>query len=384
MGSKAKIDVLVLGGHVQGLGIVRILAEKGLRIAVLDETSINLAKFSRYCNAFFKCDNDEIEVFLKNRSLDPNFENCVVFPTNDFYVELLARKKEQFLPNLICAVDSWKKIEVFFSKEKSYQFAESLSIEIAKTFQVNTTEEIENIDIKYPCIIKPVVMHTFYKKFKKKVIVCSNEEELRTKLSLVTSFFSINEILVQEIINGDNSCQYSVGVFAIDGKIIRSISANRERQHPIDFGNATTFAVTCSNPKLIEYSKKIIEHSKYTGLCEIEFKRDSLTGKYMFLEVNSRTWKWHSICQAAKIDLLHPYYEYLVSGKVYFEKQDQRDAFFIHELTDLPTRLKMRFQNLKVIHSPKGFNKQHAVWNKNDTLPWLMEKLFLPYYLFKR
>ena len=38
----------------------------------------------------------------------------------------------------------------------------------------------------------------------------------------------------------------------------------------------------------------------------------------------------------------------------------------------------------KVINSPKGFNKQYAVWSKKDFLPWFMEKVFLPYFVFKR
>jgi predicted ATP-grasp superfamily ATP-dependent carboligase len=384
MRNKDKFQVLVLGGHVQGLGIVRILAEKGLRIAVLDETSINLAKYSRYCSEFIKCTNDKVEAFLKNIEADERFRNCVIFPTNDFYLEILARIKSQVAPNLICAVDDKERIDVFFSKEKSYQLAQSLDIDIAKTIQVKSTEEIVNRDIHFPCIIKPTVMHTFYKKFKKKVIVCNNKRELITQFTFVSSFFSSREILIQEIINGDNSCQFSVGLFAIKGKIIRAITANRARQHPIDFGNATTMAITCHEPKLIEYAQKLMQYTNYTGLCEIEFKRDDSTGKYIFLEVNSRTWKWHSICQAANLDLIFPYYEYLLSGKNHFEKQNQKDAFFIHELTDLPTRIKMRLKNLNIVKPSKGFRKQNAVWNKKDFLPWLMEKIFLPYFVMKR
>ena len=73
----------------------------------------------------------------------------------------------------------------------------------------------------------------------------------------------------------------------------------------------------------------------------------------MFLEVNSRTWKWHSLCQAANVDLIYPYYEYLISGKSHFEIQKQKDAYFQHNLTDLPTRIKMRLKNLKVINLQK-------------------------------
>ena len=50
MKNKSKVKVLVLGGHIQGLGIVRVLGDRGLNIAVLDETSFNLARYSRYCN----------------------------------------------------------------------------------------------------------------------------------------------------------------------------------------------------------------------------------------------------------------------------------------------------------------------------------------------
>ena len=236
----------------------------------------------------------------------------------------------------------------------------------------------------WPCIIKPSIMHTFYKKFKKKVIICHSKDELKQKMIDVTSSFSLRHLLIQEIIQGDNSCQFSVGVFAIKGEIIRNISANRARQHPIDFGNATTMAITCNEPELIEIAKKIINETKYTGLCEIEFKKDSKSGKFMFLEVNSRTWKWHSICEAANVELLNPYYEYLTSGKSNFEVQVQRDAYFRHDLTDLPMRVKMRLNNLTVINSPKGFNKQHAVWSKKDFLPWFVEKVLVPYFVFKR
>ena len=384
MRSNSNIQILVLGGHIQGLGIVRIFAQQGFRIAVLDETNLNLARFSRHCSEFIKCKNEEVEDFLYHLKSVPKFDKCVIFPTNDFYVELLAKIKNKITPQLICAVDSWEKINIFYSKEKAYQLANALSIDIAKTIQIQSLEDVSTLKIQYPCIIKPTVMHTFYKKFKKKVIICNNPNELRKQLDLVISFFSVDELLIQEIIPGDNSCQFSIGVFAIEGKIIRSITANRARQHPIDFGNATTMAITCDKPEIVEYAQKILNATKYTGVCEIEFKQDAISGKYIFLEVNSRTWKWHSICQAAKVDLLLPYYDFLNTGKFQFETQFQENAYFIHGLTDIPTKIKMRLKNLNVVKSPNNYKRQAAVWDSRDNLPWFMEKLFIPYFLFKR
>lgn len=384
MKSKGNIDVIVLGGHVQGLGIVRAFAKKGMRVVVIDDTDFNLAKYSRYCVEFIKCQNSQLKELLFALKLNSDYKRSVVFPTNDFHVKLLSQSKEELNPHLICAVDHWRKIEVFFSKALSYELASSLSIEIAKTIQITYIDDLSKIAVKFPCIIKPTVMHTFYARFKKKVIVCADFNELNNAMKLANSFFPLQELLIQEVIKGDGSCQYSVGVFAIEGEIIRSIIANRARQHPIDFGNATTMAITCDNSEILDISRKIMAQTKYTGICEIEFKQDEVSGEFNFLEVNSRTWKWHSICQAANVDLLGPYYEYLTKGEKKFDTQKQTSAYFIHHLTDLPTRLRMRFKGINVVIPPRDYQKQNAVWDRTDQLPWFMEKIFLPYFLIKR
>jgi len=57
-----KPGVIVIGGHVQGLGIVRIYGKNNIPVIVLDNTSINLARHSRYCMKFIK--------FKKNQLLE--------------------------------------------------------------------------------------------------------------------------------------------------------------------------------------------------------------------------------------------------------------------------------------------------------------------------
>ena len=44
-------------------------------------------------------------------------------------------------------------------------------------------------------------------------------------------------------------------------------------------------------------------------MSEIEFKRDNETDTYKLLEINPRTWKWHSISYAAGIDFPFESYE---------------------------------------------------------------------------
>ena len=44
-----KKGVIVLGGHVQGLGIIRIFGKNNIPCVLLDSTGINIARHSKYC-----------------------------------------------------------------------------------------------------------------------------------------------------------------------------------------------------------------------------------------------------------------------------------------------------------------------------------------------
>jgi hypothetical protein len=44
----------------------------------------------------------------------------------------------------------------------------------------------------------------------------------------------------------------------------------------------------------------------------------------------------------------------------------------------------MRLKKMTITTPPKGYLKQNAVWDRKDQLPWVMEKIFLPYFLLKR
>ena len=51
--------------------------------------------------------------------------------------------------------------------------------------------------------------------------------------------------------------------------------ARRIRQHPAEFGRATTFAETVDIPTLQERSERLLRAIDYYGLAELEYKRDS-------------------------------------------------------------------------------------------------------------
>jgi D-aspartate ligase len=374
--------VIVLGGHIQALGIVRIIGQKGIPVVVVDRTTRCIARRSKFCGAFHEVVDDRLEEFLTGDLCITKYKNWIIFPTDDFHVRILSMNREKLEQHFIVSTDTWEVIETFYNKKKTYRLAEQSGIPIPRTFFPGNQSDLNNTEINYPCIIKPAVMVDFYRKVGKKVLLCRSINELRMNYSKALKVIAAEEIIVQEIIPGDGRNQVSACFLFLDGHSYVSLTACRLRQHPVDFGNATTYAEIIEEPSLIETGEKLLNAAHYNGLCEIEFKRDDRDNTYKLLEVNPRTWKWHSIADKAGTPFLPLYIDYLM-GKKIRPVTCMKKASFCHMATDLPIRLVLLL---------KGFNYwnrklkpvQNAVWSADDPAPWFYEKLHLLYYLFSR
>ncbi len=374
--------IIVLGGHIQSLGIIRILGRLNIPGIVINNTRRNLARHSKYCKDFYKVNDNDLLDFLYELDRNNKYKGWIVFPTNDFHVKLLSLNKEKLQQNLIISTDCWEVVQKFYNKRNTYQLAAKLGIPIPGTFFPQSAEDLESIDIKYPCIVKPAVMVDFYKQVKKKVFVCKNPDELKSFYNKALSIIPAEEIIVQEIIPGSCENQFSACFLYLKKNTYVYLSACRMRQHPIDFGNATSYAETMDVPDIRNYAETLLFETNYNGLCEVEFKKDERDGVYKFLEVNPRTWKWHSIANKTGTPFLKTYFDFL-NGRGINATEGYKKASFVHWLTDFPVRLKLLLKGYKFwnrVITPC----ENAVWAKDDLKPWVFEKLYVPYFILSR
>lgn len=376
-----KAGVIVIGGHVQALGIIRIFGTQNIQVIVLDRLKINIAKHSKYCTEFHHYDENCLIPKLLNIAQNPRYKNWLVLPTKDEHVRELSINRSRLSEFFTIGTDIWEHVEKCYNKKQTYQIAMDIGIDIPLTYFPNSLSDLKSINIQFPCIIKPAIMHSFYSKYKKKVFVCYNPNDLIDKYNLAIQAISKEEVLLQEIVPGSSEHQYSVGMLYFNGKIISSIVVRRARQHPPDFGNATTFAVTTQNRIIHDQAEKLLEKIKYSGICEVEFKYDQKEKKYKLLEINPRTWKWHLITEKAKIPILINYYN-LIFGYPLLKNENLQGIAFKHLITDFPT---------KIIYMIKGIYKNHkyehvqmAVWDINDLKPAIAQLLYLPYFILSR
>lgn len=377
-----KKGIIVIGGHVQGLGIIRIFGRNEIPCYLLDSNSINIAKHSKYCSKFYKIDpkQDVISYLIKLNS-KYNLKNWLLIPTDDNYVRILSQNKKLLENYYRVSVDDWEVIEKCYNKRITYRITQDLDVDMPKTYFPDNLEEIKKLNIDFPCIIKPAVMHKLYSQIQQKVLVCKNKGELIANYEKILRYIPPDEVIIQEIIPGESENQYSACFFYNRSESFVSLLARRKRQYPIDFGSCTTFAETVVNKSLIQSAQLILNKIRFWGICEVEFKKDERDGKYKFLEINPRTWKWHSIANKSNSPFLISLYNFIYSNNPII-KNDWSACAWKDLVTDSAVLFKLLL-NYKLQKSVSR-EKEYAVFDTNDPYPFIFEIIYMPYLFVTR
>ncbi len=382
--------VFILGDHVQGLGVIRICKRLGLKTVLFNDYALSIAKFSKNLDIFVRYyDHKElIKQLVKRRcSLD-----TLIIPTNDTLVKLISDNRD-VLAGYHINLPSHETTMLCFDKVKTYKKAHELGIPYPKSYYPETMDELLYIatQIRYPVIIKPAVMSTFLKKTGKKALLCNNGEELISNYEVGIKAVPSSEIIIQEFLPGGPKNLYSYGSFFANGKSWCSFVANRSRQRPFTFGRATTYAVSVVNKEIDDLATKLLEEIDYFGVSETEFMYDEITGEYKLLEINPRTWKWHSMANVVNVSPIESLIKYLNNERSLVEVHNKIEGLaWIERVIDTYIVFKELMKGKKSRISLKEYltslskKKEYAVWDLKDPLPAIMYLILTPYLKYKR
>jgi len=384
-----KVGAVITGGDFQALGVMRSLAKRDIPIILLDSDHC-IAKYSRFKKKFFRSphpsDEESYLNFLIDLAKKEEIRGWVIFPNSDSAVYVLSKYKNILEKFYRVPTPTWEITQYVYNKKKFYQLAEENKIPIPKTYYPSSLDKLKELNLQFPVIIKPSITDHLYNKVKIKAIRINNRGELVKTYQWVSSIINPSEVLVQEFIPGGPSHLYSFCPFFKNGNVKTSIMARRARQHPMDFGHASTFAELVDIPELQEISEKFLNLIGYYGIAEVEFMQDPRDGKYKLIELNPRVWGWHTLAIAAGIDL--PYLLYTdMMGRQIDTPTSIKNVKWVRLITDIPTVFTEIIRgNIKIsdyFASMKG-KKEFAVFSREDPLPFFVELAMIPYLWKKR
>jgi D-aspartate ligase len=390
MGKNSYHDgALIIGGDFHGLGIARNLEVLGIPVFVVDP-GFCIARFSRLRDAFFKCpplaDTEAFIDFLMKLATSEKLGKTVLFPVSDTAVHILSKYRNKLEQQYLVPTPAWEITKLAYDKKLTYQIANEIGIPIPKTYFPENEEELSKLELDFPVILKPAITSNFYPVSHLKAIRSNNHKELLRNYRYMFSIIDKSEIMVQEIIGGGPKNLYSFCSLFGNGAVKAKIMAVRLRQHPMDFGSSSTYVITCTIPQLEELSTRILRHMNYYGLSEVEFMFDERDDTFKLIDINPRTWAWHTLGAKAGVNFSALLFRDMHNDPVQLDSFES-GVIWIRELTDIPTAateiVKKRLKVTDYLGTLKG-KKELAVFSRRDPLPFVVELFQGPYMWCKR
>jgi D-aspartate ligase len=389
-GATATVGGVVVGGDFPGLGIVRSLGRRRLPVCVVDDEQ-SISRFSRYCTVSVRVPDlrDELRTVEALLEVGERFDlrGWVLFPTRDDIVAAISRHSDVLAGRFRVPVTGWDAIRCAWDKRNLYGLGEQLGIPVPRTWRATTLAELDALDVELPVAVKPAIKERFIYETKAKAWRANTREELRGLYQKAAAIIDPGEILLQDLIPGDGRYQYAYCAFYKNGRAIGRMTARRRRQHPPEFGRASTFVETVDVPAIEEYSERLLAAIDFYGLVELEYKLDPRDGEFRLLDFNARAWGYHSLGAEAGVDF--PYL--LFADQLGLEVEDCRarpGVRWIRFMTDVPTAIvEMRAGRLDLRSYARtvlgGFDVE-AVLSREDPRPGLAEIALLPHLIKSR
>jgi predicted ATP-grasp superfamily ATP-dependent carboligase len=387
--STAPVGAVVVGGDHPGLAVVRSLGRRGIPVFVIEDQRC-ISSWSRYATRVVLVD----DILDERKTVDAvlsvgsrfNLRDWVLIPTRDETVAAFSRYRDELAKFFRVTTGEWEGIQWAWDKNKTYELATKLGIPCPQTFHAMTADELPPLHGHLPLAIKPAVKEHFFYATGAKAWRANTPAELLELYTRAACQIAPEEILLQEIIPGGGSEQYSYCAFARNGQPHSKLTARRIRQHPREFGRAATYVETIDAPEIEELSERFLLAINYHGLIEVEFKRDPRDGKFKLLDVNARAWGFHAIGPACGIDF--PYLLFADRlGQELAPASGAPGIGWLRLLTDVPTAISdFVHGSLSVrdyIRSLRA-TRVESVFDWRDPLPSLAELVLLPFMIKKK
>jgi predicted ATP-grasp superfamily ATP-dependent carboligase len=385
----AGAGAVVIGGDYQGLGIVRSLGRHRIPSVIIDDEA-SIARTSRYAAGSVR-----VETLRDDRSVlhaltlartRYRLDGWVLFPTRDETVAALSRHRAELARFFRVPTPDWDCVRVAWDKRETYKWAQKLGVAAPRTWFPRDEADLDEVDTSGPVIVKPAIKEHFFYATRAKAWRADTAPELRRLFQRAASIVDAGEVIVQELVPGGGTEQYSYCAFVKAGEAIASMTARRRRQHPSDFGRASTYVETVDVPELAEPSLRFLREIGYYGLAELEYKRDARDGQFKLLDVNARTWGYHTAGYAAGVDFPHLLFADQL-GEAVEPARGRSGVSWIRLATDVPNALvDIRAGRLRAggyLRTLRGIDTE-AVFSWRDPVPGLYEVALLPYLAVRR
>lgn len=313
-GSSAAPAIVLEVGWVNGLGAIQTLARAGVKVLALDHRPFAIGLRSRYCLPLL-CPDPYAEEQRFTAFLSELVEllpaPTPILATHDDGLATISRALPKLGGKLLCPAPDAAKLDLL--QQKSWQLARAAEANVAAplTLYPSSASEAREAakEIGFPLFVKPSEPIAFRKVYpRRRVFSCDSMAGLDEAYEMAAPYAP----MLQEVVPGGDKELYTVGSYLdSEGRALGIFCGRKLRQTPRSRKLVPRGVGSCRHgealwlPELVEDSLRLLEVCAYTGISQVEFKRDPRDGRYKLMEINPRLWMWHTLAAACGVNLAH-------------------------------------------------------------------------------
>ncbi len=273
------------------IAIIRSLSRQDWRTIAADSKDGSLGFHSRYAartlvypsptHDAMSFANSILEVVIKER-VD------LVIPTTDDAILPLALARKRFEGLCKLAIPDEEALRLVTDKHETLALARELGVPTPPTYVATTVEEARDVAhlLPWPMVLKAQRSRSLTSDGEilktGPVGYANNVKELIEEIQRLQQF---GPVLVQKYCEGSG---LGVELLAHEGRTLAAFQHRRLAEIPITGGASALRESVPLNPELYEYSRRLVEALRWTGLLMVEFKVSK--HETTLMEINGRVW----------------------------------------------------------------------------------------------
>lgn len=370
---------VILGSNYYiGLSIIRCLGAKGIYTVAIDYTKEGCyAAKSKYLKEHliaphYKEQETAFLTFLIDFAKE-QVSKPVLFPCADPYVEFIDKHllelKKYYLINMTEA-GLWTSI---MDKQSLHSLAVKHNVRVPETIRTDDVAYIDRVnkEIGYPCIVKPTDSPAFMAKFRAKMFMCHNQEDVINAANKAHK--EGLEVIVQRIIPGFDDHMYTFDAYLNqEARVTHWMTCQKFRQYPINFG-ASVYTKQRFVQELYDIGAPFMEAIGYKGFGEIEFKKDEKTGEFYLIEINVRTTTLNTLLDKCGINFPLLAYQELtgtnIGSKAITYDTEIAFRYLFEDIIAIRDYIKTKQLSLFEVIKSLKLRKAPAIWSIDDPAP---------------
>ncbi|MEA2940178.1 MAG: D-aspartate ligase [Bradyrhizobium sp.] len=278
--------VVVVGGSVAGLGVVRSLSSTGAAMTVLDTSRFNAALWSRHCEGRVIASLSGSQLIDELKVTGSHFaQRPLLVLTQDATVEAVSRWRNDLEPYYRFLLPPPDIVEIFNDKGEFHDFAMREKFSVPESVVVRCIDDLVRVEaLRLPVIVKPGRKTDLQESGLDRAARFDRLEDATAHCMALMKLKA--SAIVQEWVDGpDNQIFFCLFFCDLSGQPLRFFTGRKLSAYPAGVGStATCIAAPEAHAELKALTVRLTSMTRYAGIGGLEFKRDARTGKFFIIE----------------------------------------------------------------------------------------------------